>query len=87
MGWFMSPRMPAGLVIKTLEMAMERRGYPRGVIYHSDQGSQYTSQLFKCHVEAKAAVLEYIEGVYNTRRRHRRPNHLSPVEFEMTVAS
>ena len=29
-GWSMSIRMPAELVIKALEMAMERRGYPRG---------------------------------------------------------
>lgn len=128
-GWSMSPRMPAELVIKALEMAMERRGYPRGVIHHSDQGSQYTSQQFKercdelqvqismgsvgdcydnamaesffatlecellnivqpfkCHLEAEVAVFEYIEGFYNTRRRHSRLNHLSPVQFEMTMA-
>ena len=30
-GWSMSPRMPAELVVKALEMAMELRGYPRGV--------------------------------------------------------
>lgn len=128
-GWSMSPRIPAELVVEALEMAMERRGYPHGVIHHSDQGSQYTSQLFKercdelqvqismgsvgdcydnamaesffatlecellnivqpfkCHVEAEAAVFEYIEGFYNTRRRHSRLNHLSPVQFEMTMA-
>ena len=128
-GWSMSPRMPAELVIKALEMAMERRGYPRGVIHHSDQGSQYTSQQFKercdelqvqismgsvgdcydnamaesffatlecellnivqpfkCYLEAEVAVFEYIEGFYNTRRRHSRLNHLSPVQFEMTMA-
>lgn len=128
-GWSMSPRMPAELVVKALEMAMERRGYPRGVIHHSDQGSQYTSQQFKercdelkvqismgsvgdcydnamaesffatlecellnivqpfkCHLEAEVAVFEYIEGFYNTRRRHSRLNHLSPVQFEMTMA-
>ena len=128
-GWSMSPRMPAELVIKALEMAMERRGYPRGVIHHSDQGSQYTSQQFKercdelqvqismgsvgdcydnamaesffatlecellnivqpfkCHLEAEVAIFEYIEGFYNTRRRHSRLNHLSPVQFEMTMA-
>ena len=39
MGRSMSPSMPEELVVKALEMAMERRGYPRGVIHHSDQGS------------------------------------------------
>ena len=47
----MSPRRPAEIVFKALEMAMERRGYPRGVIYHSDQGIQYTSQLFKARCD------------------------------------
>ena len=42
-GWSMSPRMPAELVVKALEMAMRRHGYPHGVIHHSDRGSQYTS--------------------------------------------
>ena len=129
-GWSMSPRMPAELVVNALNMAMERRVYPCGVIHHSDQGSQYTSQQFKarcdelqvrismgsvgdcydnamaesffatlecellnivqpfkCHAEAETAVFEYIEGFYNTRRRHSRLHHLSPVQFEMTMAS
>ena len=44
-------------------------------------------QSFKCHAEAETAVFEYIEGFYNTRRRHSRLHHLSPVQFEMTMAS
>ena len=47
MVWSISTRMPAELVIKALEMAMERRGCSREVIHYSDQGSQYMSQLFK----------------------------------------
>ena len=43
----MSTTMPATLVIEALDMAMKRRGYPSGVIHHSDQGSQYTSERFK----------------------------------------
>ena len=50
-GWSMSTTMPAALVIKALDMAMKRRGYPRGVIHHSDQGSQYTSGQFKARCE------------------------------------
>ena len=50
-GWFMSPRTHAEFVVKALDMAMERRGYPRGVMHHSDQGSQYTRQQFKARCE------------------------------------
>ena len=34
-------------MINALEMAMKRCENPSGVIHHSDQGNQYTSQLFK----------------------------------------
>ena len=48
-GWSMKTSMPAELVISALEMAIKRRSYPVGVIHHSDQGSQYTSELFKSY--------------------------------------
>jgi putative transposase len=44
-GWAMSRRMPADLVIDALNMAVFRRR-PNGVIHHSDHGSQYTSIAF-----------------------------------------
>ena len=31
---------------------------------------------------ARTAIFEYIEGFYNTRRRHSSLGHLSPAEFE-----
>src|ERR671918_1965534 len=31
---------------------------------------------------ARTAIFEYIEGFYNTRRRHSALGHLSPSEFE-----
>ena len=31
---------------------------------------------------ARTAIFEYIEGFYNTRRRHSALGHLSPAEFE-----
>lgn len=42
-GWAMSERMTAKLVIDALQMAIWRRKRPRGVIIHSDRGSQYCS--------------------------------------------
>lgn len=35
------------LVIKALDMAYEQRGRPQGLLFHSDQGSQYGSRLFR----------------------------------------
>lgn len=42
-GWAMNERMTARLVCDALEMALLRRGKPKGVIVHSDRGSQYCS--------------------------------------------
>ena len=46
-GWVMSTVADTGLVIKALEMAWESRNKPAGVMFHSDQGSQYTSLKFR----------------------------------------
>ncbi|WP_425508297.1 IS3 family transposase [Tahibacter amnicola] len=43
-GWSMSDRMTATLVSDALRMALFRRQRPRGVIVHSDRGSQYCSR-------------------------------------------
>jgi putative transposase len=39
-GWSLSERPDAELVIAALDMAYQLRGNPRGVMFHSDQGSQ-----------------------------------------------
>lgn len=44
-GWAMSRRMPAQLVVDALNMAVFRRK-PKAVVHHSDHGSQYTSIAF-----------------------------------------
>jgi putative transposase len=43
-GWSMSDSPNAALVIKALTMAYMIRGCPKGVMFHSDQGCQYTSK-------------------------------------------
>lgn len=43
-GWSMSERMPATLVCAALKMAIFKRHRPKGVIVHSDRGSQYCSR-------------------------------------------
>ena len=45
-GWAIADHMRTSLVIDALEMACGRRNPPAGVIFHSDRGTQYTSQEF-----------------------------------------
>ena len=45
-GWSMSAQMSAQLVTDALLMAIWRRGPPKALLHHSDQGSQYTSEQF-----------------------------------------
>jgi putative transposase len=46
-GWSLSRRPDAELAIAALDMAYQLRGNPHGVMFHSDQGSQYASKLFR----------------------------------------
>lgn len=46
-GWSMSTEMTAQLVTDALIMAIWRRGKPKELLHHSDQGSQYTSERFQ----------------------------------------
>lgn len=46
-GWSMSDRINGELVLDALDMAIEHRGTPQGVLVHSDQGSQYTAEAYR----------------------------------------
>lgn len=46
-GWSMAERMTADLVCDALQMAIFRRKRPKGVIVHSDRGSQYCSHAYR----------------------------------------
>lgn len=46
-GWSMPERMTADLVRDALQMALFRRKLPKGVIVHSDRGSQYCSHVYR----------------------------------------
>ena len=43
----MSTQMTAQLVTDALMMALWRRGKPKELLHHSDQGSQYASETFQ----------------------------------------
>ena len=46
-GWSMSEHIDTQLVLGALEMALEGRQPPKGLIHHSDRGSQYASAEYR----------------------------------------
>ena len=52
-GWHVSKRRDADLVVTALKMALQHRDTPENLVFHSDQGSQYASgkclDLLKLH--------------------------------------
>ncbi len=46
-GWSLSSRMRASLVVDALEMAVDSRQPEAGLTHHSDRGSQYASDAFQ----------------------------------------
>jgi putative transposase len=46
-GWSMRNHMEASLVISALEMGFQNRNPEKGLIFHSDRGSQYASHEFR----------------------------------------
>jgi putative transposase len=123
-GWSMADHLRAELVTDALQMALAHRRPAPGLIWHSDQGSQFISLAFgqqaraariaqsmgsrgdcfdnavaesffatlkkelihgrawPSKAELRTEVFEYIEGFYNTTRRHSTLGYLSPAQFE-----
>jgi transposase InsO family protein len=46
-GWAMDTTMDASLVCDALNMAVTNRRPPAGLVFHSDRGTQYTSDAFR----------------------------------------
>lgn len=46
-GWHIDKRMTTDLVAKALTKAYSMRQPPKGLVFHSDRGSQYTSKRFR----------------------------------------
>lgn len=55
-GWSIKPRMTAEIVIDALTMAWFRRRPARGLIHHSDRGSQYASHAFQSKLIAYGMI-------------------------------
>jgi putative transposase len=45
-GWSVDDHMRTSLITDALDMAITHRRPPKGVVFHSDRGTQYTSQKF-----------------------------------------
>jgi transposase InsO family protein len=123
-GWATADHLRTDLVDQALANAVTSRRPPRGVIFHSDRGCQYTSAQYRrladrhgirlsvgrrgqcwdnavaesffgtiktelldrrpwpTRAAAHKAIFEWIEGWYNTRRRHSTLDYLSPAAYE-----
>lgn len=55
-GWSMRQRMTRELVIDALQMAIAQRHPPKGLMHHSDRGSQYASGDFQRMLAAHGMV-------------------------------
>jgi len=96
-GWRVARSMHTDLVLDALEQALWSRSGIKGVVHHSDRGSQYLSIRYSERLaEAKAepsvgsvgdsydnALAETIIGLYKTEVIHRRGpwRHLEAVEY------
>ena len=67
-GWSMATSLAKQLVIDALNMALVTRR-PRGVIHHSDQGSQYTSMSSVAAVVMQACAHRWARSATHTTTR------------------
>jgi putative transposase len=84
-GWSMSQSLETPIVLDALRMALSRRQPGKGVLHHSDRGSQYADKLFrqllkdhgmKCSMSRKGdcwdnAVVESFNATIKTELIHR----------------
>lgn len=55
-GWAMGPTLDAALAVRALDMAIGRHSAPRGLIVHSDRGSQFASADYRRALSAHGLV-------------------------------
>jgi len=128
-GWSLARHMRAGLVADALGEAIHTRKPAKGLIFHSDRGSQYGSGEYRklldragiCQSmsaranpyhnawtesfmgtlkremlrggtfinesDARTEIFAFIEGYYNTHRRHSSLDYRTPAQFEAEFQS
>jgi len=55
-GWSMDYTMPTELTLRALRMALEKRQPGRGLLHHSDRGSQYAAHDYRKLLQARGVV-------------------------------
>ena len=55
-GWAMGKRMTRHLPLRALHMAVQNRTPPKGLIHHTDQGSQYASHDYHAALESSGMI-------------------------------
>lgn len=55
-GWSMDERITKELTCGALRMAFSRRNPPKGLLHHSDRGSQYAAAAYRRLLEARGVV-------------------------------
>jgi putative transposase len=55
-GWAMDKHMTLHLPLRALKMAIQRREPSKGLIHHSDRGSQYASHEYRAEVEGAGMI-------------------------------
>ena len=69
-GWVVSAVNDRHLTIKTVEMALKRRGPDTGLLHHSDQGCTYASADYQAILSARGTLQHEPEGQLLRQRRH-----------------
>ena len=62
--WDLGKRMTVELVQRNLSKALESQNYPKAVILHSDQGSQYTSHKYEEAIKHSAITHSFSRKAY-----------------------
>lgn len=62
--WKVKQRMTASLVTETIELASQHRPRKQPVVFHSDQGSQYTSQAVRQALDKHQLVASFSKKAY-----------------------
>ena len=56
LGWSVWESLEAGGALQALSRALVKRGYPKGVIHHSDRGVQYASWEYRRQLQQHALI-------------------------------
>jgi transposase InsO family protein len=81
-GWAMSERNDTALVLAAWKMARQRRQPPRGLLFHSDRGSNYASGDFQAALQ-QAEVIPSMSRAGNCYDNATMESFWSTLKFEL----